>query len=330
MTHLLYAVLIFACCHKGDDIDLLSIKKQYDAAFLKAKNAYNNLSITETREFTIDKSIPKDVVSGSLCGDFVKYRFINANINRCDFLLKRSQLSLRYNEMTKSWILKGYSHPVDLEAYETCKRNTLKVFPKAFSVPFASMFDEISVQDILDGKSSPSASIRGSHPVTLDKAERIMWKDKSVYRLSYTIHVAHEENGISGHFDVAPELSWMIIHGKFSSTEWEIEYGQKIHDVPVAKLISYGSWRDDKETQEIRLVPIFAITVDKAEAYDSVNPEEYEPAFYGIQVPDETENKIPFLVLSLGLVGILSFIVGILMIVRAQRRARLRTGSVSG
>jgi hypothetical protein len=127
---------------------------------------------------------------------------------------------------------------------------------------------------------------------------------------------------MAGFFDVAPHLSWLIVKGRIGVQEWDVEYGDRIDEIPIVRRILYRYYETDEKTKTEKAIPVIDITIQKAEKYLTVNPNEYEPAFYGLEaIPTDVDQPtgVPA-ALYVALFGMICFIVGILLLHRASRR----------
>lgn len=306
-----------------DPGDLESFKRSYREALLKNIAIYDNLYLCEERQYVGKPGDELYLLSGGACGDYIKSSLKPGGRPKLQSLLSsRSRLAVFQNEKTKEWSLHEYIHVRDKQTYEFQRKMVKFHFPESFTFPFADRNGWVSVQDILEGKSA-NYKLR-NNTVKMNKITIVKSGIMPAYRIDFTLSADEQKETFSGHYVVVPELSWMITGGRIRMEEWDIEYGDRIDGVPVVKKVVMKNSGATDETKVSTVQPVYIITVTKAEKYTTVNPEEFEPSYYGIQISQEPfqpdrPTPVPPILYVAGL-GMICFITGILLLHRARRR----------
>lgn len=320
-------------------VPLEAFAETYKAAMMQAARRYARLRIVETRDIT-DPNSPKKVwkKDGLICGDYEKAdsEESNSSYRHRTLVGKGQKLAMRQNRKTGDWILLDYQAQLpeapteDRESSPTIKAKLAGQLPEAFILPFSDDGGRGRFVDVLD------KLLKHDPAIALDKVELIQADQKQVYRLSY--HYIGEIGKPVAYcsLDFSPTLNMMVTRGwdwrvgAAMGTEWQIEYGDSIDGVPIMRkrtsyLVKREKASDPGIIQHDRQPVI--VEVIRAEPCDSVNEAEFEPGYYNITLPVYFDpNHPPALPLAfyVAVGGMLCFIVGILILHNARRRAARR------
>jgi hypothetical protein len=303
------------------------IKSQYSTAFATFRSVIKNIYILETRKYM--QAPETYVIHVSSCDN---YFLLNIDIGKGDVdyrfcLTNQSWLNLSQNKATKAWALRGYALVKSEVDYNTYKNEMTSLTPYSMTYPFREINELATVDDILHERMINVK--RKSRQIKLHYAAPLATDNKQEFRLIFSIKFIYEDKTKYGYVDLSRDYGWQIVRGRVYINEWENEYMNRINGYPIISRIYSRSINYDAKQDKDIVTPNIEITVYKAEYLASVNRAEYEPAFYGIEIPPDyfealagnNSARIPpaFYAVVFGLV---CFILGVLLIHYSKRRAK--------
>lgn len=330
MSSLIAAVVLFGNVG-SDEMSLPSFKDQYRNALARASSAYKNLRIIETPA----RGQPGHIhtIDGLVCGDFVKVqsqRFGESD-EYCDLLSPKASIRIRRNAAKQEWLLHEFVELTDQKSLHAHRASKTSLLPTAFSRPFAT-HNDLRLLDIIDGKKYTFGGRASVTPV-IERIETIGAQASPKYRVHFTLVDSLRPKKVVAFVDVDPQLCWMITKGRVADTdatvtvEWKIEYGYTINEVPVMKKYTLVTNRKGDPTkssaQSDQHRSETVINVSLAEACHQVDESQFVTTFYGIQPPVYSDPSAPTPPgVYIGMGGAVCFILGILLIHSARRRAK--------
>lgn len=304
-------------------VDLATFKKQYQAAILATQTVYDHLFISESRNYLAGEKIQYDI-TGGVCGDFIKRSFDATRdiVNRHDqeFLSRENRFTFIRKKESNQYVLQYYLYFNNDNEFQAAKAEMKGRLPDSFKLPFKNPMLGMKVLEMLDGKLPLHTSVYGKN-YSVDRIEK---HGKSDHTDFYRIHCTVDNSPDRRHFvDIDPNLAWSVTLVKAQSEEYRLEYGDRIDNVPILRKATFARLMKDEETNQVSIEPHYIIQVNKAEPYLQVDPKEYEIASYGIPKPPRppVEGEVPQ-ILWIGLAGIVTFMLGVLIIHYVKRKNR--------
>lgn len=322
-------VLLASSLISPGDITIESFKEQYRDAINTLINSHRHIFVLESIHFQDDPADKTTWTNARVCDDNVVVmvsRGVSATNGGCQLLNGTFTMTLNYSTKTNKWSVASHVPLTDDRTRNYQKGQIRGLYPHALWWPYCMPNGWLTVGDILAG-SSKSRRASPNLTFTISKIESLRHNGINVFRLHFIQHVP-DPTGTMLHdpcyVDVAPDLGWQIVGGRYLyHEEWAIEYGDPINGIPIMKKATY--WRI--APQWVR-VPVFEVLVHHAEPCTKVD-ETFEPSYYGVNLSDlEARALVPNesaevpLILYVGLAGMLCFIVGVLLLARAQARTK--------